>query len=44
MRRVCDYFAGQGVERDPEALVEELWAQYAPPDVREPFVANEAAW
>lgn len=44
VRRVCEYFRGQGVERDPEALTAELWSQYAPPSVREPLVAGEMTW
>lgn len=44
MRRVCEYFAGQGIERDPEALADALWEEYAPPGAVEPFVAGELAW
>jgi RIO kinase 1 len=28
VQRVCDYFARQGVQRDPAALLDELWARY----------------
>ena len=40
-RRVCQYFDGQGVDCDPEALAEELWTQYAPPGALEPIVTDE---
>jgi RIO kinase 1 len=28
VRRVCEYFATQGVERDPDAIVRRLWSRY----------------
>jgi serine/threonine-protein kinase RIO1 len=28
VRRVCQYFAGYGLRRDPERLADELWAGY----------------
>ncbi len=43
LQRVCAYFASQGVERDAEALAEDLWTQYAR-HVPEPLVADEAIW
>ncbi len=41
VRRVCQYFDGQGVDCDPETLAEELWTQYAPPGALEPIVTDE---
>ena len=28
VRRVCEYFALQGVERDADAIVRRLWSRY----------------
>jgi RIO kinase 1 len=35
LERVCDYFADQGLERDPEAIQRRLWKQYLAPNPRE---------
>jgi len=40
--RVCEYFAAQGVDRDPLALAQELWAEHAPPAAREPSMTGDA--
>lgn len=29
LQRVCEYFAGQGVDCDPRAIADELWGRYA---------------
>lgn len=44
VRRVCEYFAAQGVERDPESLADALWDEFAPPGAREPAITGEAIW
>ena len=30
VRRICEYFAGYGVESDPEAIATDFWARYGP--------------
>lgn len=35
LMRVCEYFAEQGVERDPDRLTRDLWAQYTRVDPRD---------
>jgi len=41
VKRVCDYFARQGVARDPVAIAAELWERYGEFDYGSPAIDDE---